>query len=159
MKREFLQSIRIGEDALPKEVIDAIMAENGKDIQAAKELLFEGKNAQQWKESYDAAVESHKKELESLRFQGLLDSAITQAKGKNAKAITALLDVEALRQSETPEQAIVEALQGLAEECGYLFGDDRTPPPYARSTGAFTGAKEEKPATLAGALREKFERK
>ena len=30
MKREFLQGIRIGEEALPKEVIDAIMAENGK---------------------------------------------------------------------------------------------------------------------------------
>ena len=45
MKREFLQSIRIGEEGLPKEVIDAIMAENGKDIQAAKEMLFEGKSA------------------------------------------------------------------------------------------------------------------
>ena len=159
MKREFLQSIRIGEEGLPKEVIDAIMAENGKDIQAAKEMLFEGKSAKQWKESYDMAVESHKKELDTLHFQNLLDSAITQVKGKNAKAITALLDMETLRQSETPEQAINDALQGLKDECGYLFGDDRTPPPYARSTGAYVGANEEKPATLAGALREKFERK
>lgn len=159
MKREFLQSIRIGEEALPKEVIDAIMAENGKDIQSAKDALFEGKNAQGWKESYDAAVENHRKELEDMRFQGLLDSAIVSAKGKNTKAITALLDVEGLRQSDKQEQAIKEALQALAGECGYLFGDDRTPPPYARSTGAFNGANEEKPASLAGALREKFERK
>ena len=159
MKREFLQSIRIGEESLPKEVIDAIMAENGKDIQAAKETLFEGKTAQGWKESYDAAAESHKKELDMLRFQSLLDSAIVNSKGKNAKAITALLDVDALRSAEAPEQAIRDALQTLSEECGYLFGDDRTPPPYARSTGAYIGAKEEKPATLAGALREKFERK
>ena len=36
MKREFLQNIRLGEEPLPKEVIDAIMAENGKDIELAK---------------------------------------------------------------------------------------------------------------------------
>ncbi len=36
MKREFLQNLKVGEEALPKEVIDAIMAENGRDIEAAK---------------------------------------------------------------------------------------------------------------------------
>ena len=37
MKREFLQNFKVGEESLPKEVIDAIMAENGRDIQAAKD--------------------------------------------------------------------------------------------------------------------------
>ncbi len=37
MKREFLQELRVGEAALPKEVIDAIMAENGRDIQTHKQ--------------------------------------------------------------------------------------------------------------------------
>ena len=36
MKREFLQNLKVGEEALPKEVIDAIMEENGRDIEAAK---------------------------------------------------------------------------------------------------------------------------
>ena len=36
MKREFLQNFKVGEAALPKEIIDAIMAENGRDIEAAK---------------------------------------------------------------------------------------------------------------------------
>ena len=36
MKREFLQEFRVGEQSLPKEVIDAIMAENGRDIQKVK---------------------------------------------------------------------------------------------------------------------------
>ena len=36
MKREFLQELRVGESPLSKEVIDAIMAENGRDIQKAK---------------------------------------------------------------------------------------------------------------------------
>lgn len=33
MKREFLQNLKVGDQALPKEVIDAIMAENGRDIE------------------------------------------------------------------------------------------------------------------------------
>ena len=35
MKREFLQDLKVGDQSLPKEVIDAIMAENGRDIEAA----------------------------------------------------------------------------------------------------------------------------
>ena len=36
MKREFLQSLRVEDKPLPKEMVDAIMAENGRDIEAAK---------------------------------------------------------------------------------------------------------------------------
>ncbi len=36
MKTEFLQNFKIGDQALPKEVIDAILAENGRDIENAK---------------------------------------------------------------------------------------------------------------------------
>lgn len=36
MKREFLQNFKVGDQALPKEIIDAIMDENGRDIEAAK---------------------------------------------------------------------------------------------------------------------------
>ena len=36
MKREFLQNLKVGDAALPKEGIDAIMDENGRDIEAAR---------------------------------------------------------------------------------------------------------------------------
>ncbi len=36
MEREFLQNLKVGEQALPKEPIDAVMDENGRDIEAAK---------------------------------------------------------------------------------------------------------------------------
>ena len=36
MKREFLQNFKVGDQPLTKEIIDAIMAENGRDIEAAK---------------------------------------------------------------------------------------------------------------------------
>lgn len=36
MKREFLKNFKVGEQELPKEVIDAILNENSRDIDAAK---------------------------------------------------------------------------------------------------------------------------
>ncbi len=36
MKREFLQNLKVNEQPLPKEIIDASMAENGRDIGAVK---------------------------------------------------------------------------------------------------------------------------
>ena len=36
MKREFLQNLKVGDMPLSKEVMDAIMEENGRDINAAK---------------------------------------------------------------------------------------------------------------------------
>ena len=180
MKREFLQNLKVGEEALPKEVIDAIMEENGRDITKAKadavkpysdyddikkendrlkaqqsEGQVDGKTAQQWKETHDQAVEAHKKELAGINFQHTLDAAITEFKGKNTKAITALLDVETLRESEDQQKAIKAALEGLKKENGFLFDEEGTPPPY--SPGAGTGRTPGVPTdSLAGALREKY---
>ncbi len=63
------------------------------------EATVEGKTAAQWKETHDQAVSNHQKALEGIKFQVVLDSAIAAAKGKSAKAITALLDLDALRSS------------------------------------------------------------
>lgn len=182
MKREFLQNLKVGEETLPKEVIDAIMEENGRDITKAKtdavkpysdyedikkerdtlkaqqgDQTVDGKTAQQWKEAHDKLVTDHKSELDGIKFQNMLDGEITAAKGRNAKAITAMLDVEALRGSEDQPKAIKAALEELKKNSGYLFEGEGTPPPY--SAGAGTGAGGTPPAatpTLASALREKF---
>ena len=180
MKREFLQNLKVGEEALPKEVIDAIMAENGRDIEKAKtdavkpysdyddiknerdtlkaqqgESTVDGKTAAQWKEAHDAAVENHQKELDGIKFQGVLDTAITAAKGKNAKAITALLDVDALRGSEDQQKAITTALENLKKDSGYLFDEAEKAPPYATGTG--TGKQPAaSTGSIADALRERY---
>ena len=175
MKREFLLEFRVGDLPLPKEVIDAIMAENGRDIQKVKanfadyeELKAELSKRQQdqsfeeaakaWEEKYNQAVESHKQELARMTFEKVLGEAIAKAKGRNAKAITALLDLEALKESENQADAIEAALEDLKRDSRYLF-EGEVPPPYARGTGAYHGPQEKHPTTLAGALREKFERK
>ena len=59
MKTEFLQNFKVGDQALPKEIIDAILAENGRDIEAAKKPF--------------ADYESVKEQLIPLRFRCLTD--------------------------------------------------------------------------------------
>ena len=175
MKREFLQELKVGDESLPKEVIDAIMAQNGRDIQkvraefsdyetlkaqleAAQQAAQEATDAKAWEEKYNRAAAEHEKQLADLRFSHRLEQAIGKAKGRNAKAITALLDLETLRSSEDPAGAMAEALEELKSHSGYLF-ESEIPPLYARGTGAWQGDKTHTPTTLAGALREKFERK
>ena len=64
--------------------------------------------------------------------------AITAAKGRNAKAISALLDVEKLKKSTNQDADIKDALEALKKDNAYLFEDDSTPPPYAGGTGRST---------------------
>ena len=92
MKREFLQNLTVGDQPLPKEVIDAIMEEHGKSIQKGK----------LWQEKYEQAVQEHEIALQQVRFEHLLETAITKAGGRNAKAITALLDVAKPAKLPTP---------------------------------------------------------
>lgn len=166
MKREFLQGLKVGENPLPKEVIDAIMAENGRDIEALKSRYAdydalkqaEADAAKQWQEKLNQQVDTHRREMSELIFSHNLENAIAAAKGRNAKAITALLDIEGLKSSENQTADLEQALENLKQDCSYLFLTE-TPPPYARGTGGITPEVNKTPATLAGALLEKFERK
>ena len=159
MKREFLQGLQVGDVPLTKEVIDAIMAENGRDIEAVKARYADSENvAGAWEEKYNQALADHRQELSDVIFGHNLEKAVIAANGRNAKAITALLDVEALKLSENQQTDLEQALQTLKQECSYLFHTE-TPPPYARGTGAMVPEAHKGPATLAGALLEKFERK
>lgn len=148
MKREFLQSFKVGDQTLPKEVIDAIMEKNGQDIQAAKQAGLD------WEDKYNRAVQSHTAELAALRLEQAVQTAVSKAGGRSVKAITALLDMESIAASQDVPQALEQALTDLKKDSGYLF-EAPTPPPYARFTGA-QGGGEHLPATLAGALKERM---
>lgn len=58
-------------------------------------------------------------------FQDMLKASIVAAKGKNAKAITALLDVDALKASKNQKEDVENALKALteAEDSKMLFGE------------------------------------
>ena len=149
MKREFLQNIRLGDEVLPKEVIDAIMAENGKDIALAKGA------ASDWEEKYNQAVSDHQKAMNALRMEHAVQQAVKDAGGRNVKAITALLDLDAIKESDDLSAALRTAVESLKEQEGYLFAAPGAPM-FAAGTG--TSAPHAHPATLAGALRERFEK-
>ena len=166
MKREFLQGLKVGQMPLPKEIIDAIMAENGRDIEGVKARYAdydalkqaEADAAKTWEEKLNQQMDTHRREMSDLIFSHNLEKAILSAKGRNAKAIAALLDMETLKASENQTADLEAALQNLKTDCSYLFQSE-TPPPYARGTGTNQPEVNKSPATLAGALLEKFERK
>lgn len=58
-------------------------------------------------------------------FNDILKDSIATAKGKNAKAITALLDTDALKASKNQKEDIAAALKALteAEDSKMLFGE------------------------------------
>lgn len=86
------------------------------------------------------AIESdYKEKLANRDFNDALKENIIAANGKNVKAITALLDLEALKESKNQKEDIAEALKKLAEaeDSKMLFG--KTEPDVVR-TGNLIGA-------------------
>ena len=79
----------------------------------------------------------------------MLKDAITAAKGRNVKAIQALLDVDKLKASKDQTADIKAALEKLKADSGYLFDTGETPPPYAAGTGTGGG----RPVTGLDAIR------
>lgn len=151
MERKFLEEL-----GLDKEAVEKIMAQHGKDIEvhkaaaenAAKDRdtykgqLEEVSNKLQAFAGVD--IEALRGEVETLKkdmaakeadfqsqladrdFQSLLMAGITEAKGKNPKAIAALLDIDALKASKNQKEDTAAAIKALAESDAYLFGDSST---------------------------------
>lgn len=121
-----------------KKAAEAQLAAANKTIDGYKTLDIDGIKASA--EKYKADAEQAKKDADArvaaVQFDAALDAAIGGAKGRNAKAIKALLDVDALQGSKNQSEDITAALAALKAESGYLFEDAATPPPYAVGTGS-----------------------
>lgn len=106
--------------------------------------------------------EQHKKEIADRDFNDVLKEAITAAKGKNAKAIIALLDdrMDALKASKNLKEDIVSALKTLAEaeDSKMLFGEPEATVVEKKNTiGNVGNGGNDKPAdSLSSALRERY---
>ena len=101
----------------------------GKDFEAIT------KDRDEWQRKHNELVETHKKETEEREFNEGLSAAITEAKGKNAKAIMALLDLDKLRGSKNQEKDIKSALDALRTDSGYLFEDNGGDPKFTDPKG------------------------
>ena len=69
--------------------------------------------------------EDYQAKIADRDFQDMLKESIVAANGKNAKAITALLDIDALKASKNQKEDIAAALKKLteAEDSKMLFGE------------------------------------
>ena len=115
------------------------LAAEKKRADTAVETLkgFEGKDfdaitrdRDEWKRKHDELEASHKKEQEDREFNQMLAEAISEAKGKNDKAITALLDMDKLRSSKNQKADVKAALDDLRKGSGYLFDDNGGTPRF-----------------------------
>lgn len=141
---------------LSKEQVDKVFALNGKDIEATKAKFadydtiktqlgeantkLEGFDPE-WKSKVEQAERERDAKISDMEFQNLLTATITGAKGRNAKAVMALLDVDALKASKNQESDIKAALDELKKENGFLF--ESVPP--AKTGMTHQGGTEEVP--------------
>lgn len=112
-------------------------------LNSTKETLakFDGVDAEALnKQIEDLKADLDKKDAEyqaqiaDRDFQDMLKESIVSVKGRNAKAITALLDTETLKASKNQKEDIAAALKALseAEDSKMLFGE---PEPNVLGTG------------------------
>ncbi len=155
MKREELENI-----GLTKEQIDKVcdlnnadvqplkneVAKLGSDLKAAQDKVtateealkkFDGVDAEalknqidNLKSELDQKDKDYAAELADRDFDALLKDSIASAKGKNAKAIAALLDMDTLKASKNQKEDVAAALKELAaaEDSKMLFGEPEPSP-------------------------------
>lgn len=104
---------------------DTLKGFEGKDFEAIT------RERDEWKRKHEEAEANHRREAEEREFNEILTAAITDSKGRNAKAITAMLDLDKLRTSRNLDKDIKAALDSMRTEHGYLFDDNGGNPRFA----------------------------
>lgn len=159
MKTDFLKGL-----GLEKDVIDQIMAENGKDIEGYKtqvstltaekealttqladantqieefkELDVDGIRAaaEDYKSKFEAAEAKAKADIEKLQFDHALAAALSEAKAREPKAVAALLDMDGLKLNNGEIVGLKDQLETLKTEKDFLFESDNPAPSLVRGT-------------------------
>ncbi len=145
MKREFLSNFQVNGQQLPKEVIDAIMAENGRDIEAAKadpgvngaggktftqddvnRIVAERLNQDRADRSRPSPADEREQALKArearLDCRDYLDSK------KYPAALLDVLDCSDVEKFKTTVGVLVDKFPSIARA-------DEMPPPYAAGPG------------------------
>lgn len=152
MKRDFLREL-----GLEKEAIDSIMAQNGADIEHARDILNSKieslenqlkditgkyneaskkagdtealtKRVQELEDSKTKSVEEHSSELKQLRLQHAIETALLSERVKNVKAASALIDIDKI----TVEG---DKIEGLKDQIKSLKDSDDTKFLFENSAG------------------------
>ena len=85
-------------------------------------------------------------------FNDSLSEAIKAAGGRNAKAVMALLDIDALKASKNQSEDIKKALEGAKESDAYLFGANEPFLNPVGPTGGGAGGGTDNMASIRAAM-------
>ena len=142
------KTIKEYQDKVDKiETLENTVKETNETLKTTQEKLkeFEGVDTkalndeiEKLKKTITENESNYKAKIEERDFNDLIEKAIAGKKGVNAKAIMALLDIEALKASKNQAQDIESQLDALAkaENSKMLFGE---PEPKHVGTGSSAG--------------------
>ena len=151
MKRKFLEDL-----GLEADIVEKIMAENGKDTTtlkakvddlteqiAVKETTISEKNNKIAelekvdveaikKEQFDLGKAEGSKEIEVFKKQNALDKALSQYKAKDTSILSKMLDMEKVKYNDNFEivEGLEEQVNTLKESHDYLFENDKPLPQF-----------------------------
>lgn len=143
MERKFLEDL-----GLEKDVIDKIMAENGKDIEAEKAKIkveteklakanetikalqetvkkFDGVDVEKLKQDLADAETKYNAELSAIKLNNALEMALIKSKAKNTKAVKALLNTEDIKLDGDKLLGFEEQLAKLKADNAFLFEEEK----------------------------------
>ena len=175
MKREFLEGLKI--EGLTKEVIDQIMAEHGKSVQAeqakaaakdseltkANETIknlqdtvkkYDGADPEQLKQSLSDLQKKYDTDIAQAKLDSALELALVQSKARNTKAVRALLKSETIKLDGDKLLGLEEQLTSLKKEAAYLFEEDAAKTEVKASGGEHKEPTKTASDTLSGALKD-----
>ena len=167
MKRDFLKNLDLGDGVkLPDSAVEAIMAEYGKSKQQFEtqistlntQLTEANGKLEGYDPSWKQKAENAQKELERQQFDFALERAVSAAKPRNAKAVTALLDREKLTFAGGEIVGLDKQLTALkaGEDTAFLFADDKPRKTGLSHQGGRDVGGDDKKAEANNALRAAF---
>lgn len=163
MKRKFLEDLGLEED-----VVNKIIAENGKDITTlkarvddlteqidVKDTTIAEKNKKIAelekvdveaikKEQFELGKTEGSKEIEAFKKQNALERALENYKAKDTNILSKMLDMDKIKFNDKFEivEGLEEQINPLKESHDYLFNSDKQPPKFSDKTpGAENGTE------------------
>lgn len=174
MKREELEALGLTKEQIDK-TLDMYHKEHDpvqKELDTTKADLEEFKDAdvsgmkqkiEDLEKDIKAKDADYQKQIADRDFNDVLKDSINAARGKNAKAITALLDVDTLKASKNQKEDVAAAIKVLseAEDSKMLFGEAEPNPTGKGDPIGGVGGTGTKPQadSLMSALEEKYKSK
>lgn len=150
MERSFLEGLELNGTKLTKDLIDQIMAENGKDIQREKGVAtslqtqldtanntikdlqdaakkFEGTDPEKLKNDLADLQKKYDADIAAAKLDSALDMALMQAKARDLKAARALLKLDDIKLDGEKLLGFDGQMEALKKDKAWLFEADEPP--------------------------------